>query len=202
MSEHVMAWLQAYHDGELESRRLRKVEAHLAGCATCRAELDELRSLTALLGQSPGASVLTPPARFVAQVGLRLSRHPERPAWQRALETGWRWVPAGLLGTLAVGEAVFIVATLLMAALQLGLGGSALADALPAWGAGSGLFEGLDLAGGASLGNAGGVLWGMLNNGGPLGWAFPLNFVFLVVMGLSYWSWLASWWVYRQRRQV
>ncbi|MCP4519386.1 MAG: hypothetical protein GY824_29670, partial [Delftia sp.] len=99
MSEHVMAWLQAYHDGELASRRLRKVEAHLAGCATCRAELDELRSLTALLGQSPGASVLTPPARFVAQVGLRLSRRPERPAWQRALETGWRWVPAGLLGT-------------------------------------------------------------------------------------------------------
>lgn len=37
--------LDLYHDGELEPAELREVEAHLAGCARCRAELDALRHL-------------------------------------------------------------------------------------------------------------------------------------------------------------
>jgi hypothetical protein len=40
-----------------------------------------------------------------------------------------------------------------------------------------------------------------LSHGGPLGWAVTLNLVFLVVIALLYWSWLASWWVYGQRRK-
>ena len=48
MNEHVTAWLGAYHDGELRGRRLRQVETHLAHCATCRAELERLRALTAI----------------------------------------------------------------------------------------------------------------------------------------------------------
>jgi anti-sigma factor RsiW len=98
MTEHVTAWLGAYHDGELQGRRWRQVEAHLAHCATCRAGLERLRALAALLQESPAAGDLMPPERFVAQVGLRLPRRPERPAWQRGLEIGWQVVPLGLFG--------------------------------------------------------------------------------------------------------
>lgn len=200
MSKHVLAWLEAYHDGELGGRRLRQVEAHLAECATCRAELQGVKSLTALLAQSPPARELTPSARFVAQVGLRLPRHPERPAWQRALETGWRLAPVGLLGAWAVGQAAFIVAALVMLAQRLGLGGSALASVLPALPSRPGLAESLKLSG-ASLGDVGEVVLSLWRNVGPLGWAITLNLVFLAVIGLLYWSWLASWWVVHQRRQ-
>ena len=102
---------------------MRQVEAHLARCATCRAELEELRALAALLQESPAAESLTPPERFVAQVGLRLPRRPERPAWQRALETGWQLAPLGLLGAWAFVQAVFVVSSVVLGALRMGLGG-------------------------------------------------------------------------------
>ena len=80
MNGHVTPWLATYHDGELKGRRLRQVEAHLAECATCRAELNELQCLSALLHESPVAEDLLPPERFVAQVGLRLERRPTKVA--------------------------------------------------------------------------------------------------------------------------
>ena len=90
MNEHVTPWLAAYHDGELKGRRLRQVEDHLAHCTACSAELDQLQMLRELLQENPVAAGLLPTDRFVAQVGLRIPRHPEKPAWQRVLETGWR----------------------------------------------------------------------------------------------------------------
>ncbi len=198
MTEHVTAWLEAYHDGELRGLRLRQVEVHLAHCATCRAELERLRALTTLLHESPAAENLMPPERFVAQVGLRLPRRPAQPAWQRTLETGWRLVPLGLLGTWAFAQAVFIVAGVVMGVLRMGLGGDVVAGLLPA--SQQGLWF-TDLSG-AGLNDVGRTVLQLLNNGGPLGWTVTLNLVSLVVIGLLYWSWLASWWARRQRRQL
>lgn len=200
MSEHVIAWLGTYHDGELSGRRLRRVEAHLAHCATCRAELESLEALTALLQQVAAPKSPTPPERFVAQVGLCLPQRPTQPTWQRALETGWRLTPLGLAGAWVVGQAVFVMAALVLGALRLGLGGSALASSLPAWASRPDLFEGWDLTG-ASLSDADQIVRQLLSHGGPLGWTITLYLVFLVVIALLYWSWLASWWVYGQRRQ-
>jgi hypothetical protein len=200
MTEHVTAWLGAYHDGELRGRRLRQVEAHLAHCATCRADLVRLRALAALLQESPAAGGLTPPERFVAQVGLRLPRRPERPAWQRVLETGWQLVPLGLLGAWAFVQAVFVVAGVVLVALRMGLGGDVTAGLLPASQPGLWLTEVFSLSG-AGLNDVGRMMLQLLSNGGPLGWGVTLNLVLLVVIGLLYWSWLASWWARRQHGQ-
>jgi hypothetical protein len=200
MTEHVIAWLGAYHDGELRGRRVQQVEAHLAGCATCRAELEKLRELSALLGESPPPSDLTPPERFVAQVGLRLPRRSERSAWQRGLEIGWLLAPLGLLGAWAVVQAVFVVAGLVLIALQVGLGGDALAWLLPVTPPGArlpGLFGFSDVG----LNDVGQIALNLLRDGGPLGWGVTLNLVSLLVIGLLYWSWLASWWVRHRRQQ-
>jgi anti-sigma factor RsiW len=201
MTEHVRAWLGAYHDGELRGRRLRQVEAHLAQCATCRAELERLRALAALLQESPVAENLTPPERFVAQVGLRLPRRPTQSAWQRALETGWQLVPLGLLGGWVFVQVALFVSGVVLGALQLGLGGDVVAGLLPASQQGLSLREIFSLSE-ASLGDVGRVMLRLLGNGGPLGWSVTLNLVSLVVIGLLYWSWLASWWARRQHRQL
>ncbi len=200
MIEHVTDWLGAYYDGELSGLRLRRVENHLARCATCRTELDELRKLSALLQESPVAEIITPPERFVAQVGLRLPRRPERTVTERALESGWRLVPAGLLGAWAFIQAVLIVAGGVLTALRMGLGGDLAGSLLPTWQAGLWLTELLNLSD-ASLNEIGRVVLQMLSNGGPLGWGVTLNVSILIVIGLLYWSWLASWWVLRQRHQ-
>ena len=86
MSRHVTNWLGGYLDGELKGLRLRRVEAHVAQCAACRGEVEALRDLVALLKESPPVEGLTPPERFAAQIELRLSPRPERPATPRALE--------------------------------------------------------------------------------------------------------------------
>jgi len=207
MTQHVTAWLGAYHDGELQGLRLQQVEAHLAHCAACRADLESLRALATLLQQSPAAANLTPPERFVAQVGLRLPRRPERPAWQRGLEIGWRLVPVGLFGAWTFVQAVFVVAGVVLFALQMGLGGDMtaglwypeLVEGLPAP-QGPSLSEIFDLSE-ASLKDAGQFMLQLLSHGGPLGWGFTLNLVLTGGIGLLYWSWLASWWARRQHSQ-
>ena len=201
MTEHVTTWLGAYHDGELQGRRLRQVEAHLAQCAACRAELQSLQALGTLLQESPASEGLTPPERFVAQVGLRLPRRPERPAWQRALEIGWQLTPLGLLGAWAFVQAVFVVAGVMLVALRMGLGGEMVAGLLPVSQQGLPLSEISSLSV-ASLGDIGRIMLRVLGNGGPLGWGVTLNLASLAVIGLLYWSWLASWWARRQHHQL
>jgi anti-sigma factor RsiW len=200
MTEHVTIWLEAYHDGELQGRRLRQVEAHLAHCATCCAELERLRALTALLQESPAAESLTSPERFVAQVGLRLPRRPLRPAWQKALEFGWRLVPLGLIGVWIFVQTVFVVTRGGLVALQMGLGGDVVAGLLPAWQQGAWLAEMLSLSG-ADMNGTDQVVLQWLSNGELLGWTVVLNVILSAVIGLLYWSWLASWWARRRRRQ-
>jgi len=41
--------LSAYHDGELPDEQRRQLETHLPACATCSAELNEMRSLSRVL---------------------------------------------------------------------------------------------------------------------------------------------------------
>lgn len=200
MSKHVTGWLGIYHDGELRGLRLRSVEAHLERCATCRAELERLSKLSALLEESPAAETITPPERFVAQVGLRLPRRPERTATQKALDIGWRLVPAGLVGAWAFVQTQFIVGGVVLSAVQQGLGGELGTRLLPASQGGLWLSELVRLSE-PTLNDIFRIIFQMLSNGGPLGWGVTLNAVILVVIGLLYWGWLASLWV-RRRRQL
>ncbi|MDY7077459.1 MAG: zf-HC2 domain-containing protein [Chloroflexota bacterium] len=197
MTEHVTAWLGAYHDGELQGRRLRQIEVHLTQCETCRAELDALRTLTELLQESPIPEGITSPERFVAQVGLRLPRRQVEPIWKRTLEIGWRLVPVGLLGAWAFVQAVLFASGTVLRALQLGLGSDVAAWLLPASRQGPWWAQALGISG-ASIGDIGQTALQFLSNGGPLGWFFTLNLVSLFVIGLLYWSWLASWWARRR----
>lgn len=145
----------------------------------------------------------------MAQVGLRLPRRPVQPPWQRALEIGWQLTPVGLLSAWAFVQAVFIVVGVVLVALRMGLGGDVaawllrpeLVEGLPASQQGLWLTEIFSLSG-ASLGDVGRITLQLLSNGGPLGWGVTLNLVSLVVIGLLYWSWLASWWARRQHRQL
>ncbi len=51
--------LGAYHDGELDPATAVRVEQHLAGCESCRAELQDLRELSAL-AKTVGAEGMSP----------------------------------------------------------------------------------------------------------------------------------------------
>src|SRR2546430_873067 len=50
--------LDAYHDGELDAGERAGVEAHLAACPTCAAELAEMRALSARIGAAAAVGVI------------------------------------------------------------------------------------------------------------------------------------------------
>lgn len=192
MNQHVTSWLEAYHDGELHGMRLRQVEAHLAECAACRTELEQLQALSALLQESPAAARRTSPDRFVAQVKLRLARRPEQTVGKRALETGWRLIPVGLLGTWAFAQTVFVIVGIVFIASNMS--GDTAASLLPVPG-GSWLLEAFRWTG-MHLDRVERMVLQWLST---LGGLALLNLTLLIVFALLYWSWLASWWV-RQRQ--
>ncbi len=216
MDEHVTAWLAAYHDGELHGRRLQQVEAHVAECSACRAELERMRTVSTLLQEYPAAENLTPADRFVAQVGLRLPRDPVHTRgalgasvahpWRRALEVCWQLIPVGLIGAWAFVQAVLVVSCLVLIGLRAGLGGEAMAAWLPAswWermqaSASRGLIDmwWIQILNRLGVGSDG-VLPAALRLLGTVGWSITLNVIVLAAMGLLYMSWLATW--YARRR--
>jgi anti-sigma factor RsiW len=201
MNEHVVDKLEAYLDGELGEPQVRQVEVHVAECPACRAELDELRRLSEVLQESPPPVGLMPPERFVASVGLKMPRRPVAPAWQRALDAGWKMAPAGLLSTYVYGRAVLGVSWLALTALDLGLGGPELAALLPAGPRQPWLSE-LSALPGGGLNDVGRALRVLIGSGGPLDWIPLAQWALMIVVGLLYWSWLASWWARREHRRL
>lgn len=159
MSRHVLDWLGAYHDGELRGDRLRRVEAHLRACAACRAELEALESLSALLQASPAMPARTAPERFVAQVQLRLSARPGPSDGARLMRAAWTGLPLALLGVWAFFQSVLLVSGL--ALLALPWAGGAPEVGTPAWPVGGGLVELFVLEVGLTVVLAG-LLWGWL----------------------------------------
>lgn len=96
MSDHITEWLNAYMDGELKNGRLHQVEAHLADCVECQAELESLQGLSSLLRNTPAPEFI-PSERFAAQVSLRLPREQLKTSKRSALNVGWWLIPIGLL---------------------------------------------------------------------------------------------------------
>jgi putative zinc finger protein len=78
--------LHAYLDGELPSTERAAVEAHLAGCAACRGNLTEERSLrdraSAVLGSARPAERPAPPLD-------QLRREPKRSPWRVRRSVAW-----------------------------------------------------------------------------------------------------------------
>ncbi len=78
--------LHAYLDGELPSTERSALEAHLAGCATCRENLSEERSLreraSAVLGSARPAERPAPPLD-------QLRREPKRSPWRVRRSFAW-----------------------------------------------------------------------------------------------------------------
>ncbi|HDQ72874.1 MAG TPA: hypothetical protein ENN19_12375 [Chloroflexi bacterium] len=195
MSEHVTEWLSAYHDGALEERRLRQVKLHLLECEACRAALDTLQKLSALLQESPAPATLTRPDRFVAQVGLRLPRRQEQPPGKRALGLAWRLMPVGLLGAWVFSQTLFLVAKWLMWVWRTPVGGEYFAAILPVALPAS-FWAGVSQLADASLLDVGRLF---LQPG--VGWETFLQSAALILIGICYCSWLASWWAYRRHLQ-
>ena len=195
MSKHITEWLNAYLDGELKDSQFQHVEAHLAECQACRAELESLARLSSLLHEIP-APDFTPSERFAAQVNLRLPHQRMSASKNKILEVGWWMIPVGLLGTWIFIGTSFFVNDILSAANSLGLlsGISNWLVFTPTsekyWSATLGQF-------GVLSGN--GLDWAASTEAFTRT-ALPL-ITLQVAIALLYMSWMAIWWARRQRQE-
>src|SRR2546430_1447822 len=83
-AEPTLEELSAYLDRELDSATQARVADHIAGCDECRARLDGLRETAHAIRALP---METPPRSFTVPEQRR---------------QGWRWAPAGWIGSAAV----------------------------------------------------------------------------------------------------
>jgi predicted anti-sigma-YlaC factor YlaD len=184
MTEHVVVWLGAYHDAELQGWQKRKVEAHLEECESCRRALEELSVLSALLERAPSAETLTPPERFVAQVRLQLAPR-EETTLQRLVYLSQWLVPASLVAVWAFIQVVWLLSGALLAFTDLGEGvgaGRSLLELLLSW------VPFIDP----------GPVGGVLEMVSTLLWSILLPLGSTVLLALLYWAWFAGWHSYQQ----
>jgi hypothetical protein len=196
MSNHVSEWLNAYHDGELRGNRLRFVEAHLAECELCQAELESLVDLSDLLHEVRAPEMVSVD-RFAAQVNLRLPRSRSVPPGTRLTEVGWWMIPVGLLASWVFVSTALILSDVLSVAGNLGL-----LSGLSEWLA-FGPENNVYLS--TTIGQAG------LLSGNGLNWAESLEtitrvslpqIILQVSIALLYLSWIAIWWARRTRQGI
>jgi anti-sigma factor RsiW len=104
-SSHVSRELSAFCHGELDPRDAARVSDHVAACARCRAELDEVRrGVQIATGLAP---VPTPPGTWTAIVDAVRDRDTMRPAHSAARRRAWWLVPIAAVACLlaAIGAA-------------------------------------------------------------------------------------------------
>ena len=78
--------VSAYLEGELETARKAAVEAHLAGCASCRALLGDVRGIIKLCHE---AEELEPAPWLVSKILLAATGE-RKPGWRERLAALWR----------------------------------------------------------------------------------------------------------------
>jgi len=197
MPKHVTEWLGAYHDGELNSARLRQVEGHLAECAECQAELEGMQGLSALLRETAPADEFLPTERFVANLTLNLPRQPEQPQPRKLLEIGWWLIPFSVLGMWIFLQITFSLSSLALAASDTGLLGNNLS-----WLQGNPLQTGwfvtiMNLFG-SQIGFTGQSILSFLNDSDLFIQNLTGQFFWQALLAVSYLGWLASWWLRRR----
>ena len=94
--------LHALVDGELDAKSALEVEAHVAGCAGCAAELAAIREVKAALREAPLS--YRAPASLVERIDAALAEAAAPPRRRFVVES---WVMSGAVGALAAGFAAF-----------------------------------------------------------------------------------------------
>ena len=185
-------------DGELRGRRLREVEDHLRDCDFCRAELEDLRQLSAKLKSLPPAGASLAADRFAAKVMMQLPQGPSRSKPQNMASVIWWLVPAALLFTWAFIQTTDHVSDLFNMILGAGIiknsGGWILANSPRGnW------YAGLLRWGQSSLTDSSWLNIQLLGDVQLFMLKFLDSLVPMAVLGMLLWSWLAGWWLYQRQ---
>jgi len=194
MNDHVLDLLGAYLDGELNSTRKQKVEAHLNQCSLCLSEYEGLCRISQIVREA-NAPKFTPVEKFASQVALQLPRQQVAANPGKRVSGVWWLVPLILLGAWFFIQTVFRLSqmiTLLDQNSVIKFGAIADSSAgIPLWlGALMSLLEPL------LDGNQVSSLM-FINELTAIGRETLGGFFWQAAVGILYLVWLAIWWFRR-----
>ncbi|MBI5353106.1 MAG: zf-HC2 domain-containing protein [Chloroflexi bacterium] len=193
MVKHITPWLNAYLDGELSAAQLRQVEKHLAECDECQAELEQMRSLSALLHETAPTEDFLSTERFVSNLTLNLPRRPEHSQPRKALEIGWWLILVGALAVWLFFQITFSLSSVVLNISETGLLGNGLPwlqgdSSQTRW-----FSLAMDLFGG-QLGFTGKLILSAFNDLSLFIRDMTSRFILQALFATLYLGWLASWW--------
>lgn len=195
MSNHVTDWLNAYLDGELKGHRLHQVEAHLADCPECLAELESLQDVSDLLHEVPAPEFISS-ERFAAQVNLLLPHEQPRTPKRNVQEVGWWLIPVSLLMLWVIIGTSEAVGDVVRMADRFGLLSNAPAGLVQRF---SGQAVWSDVLGNFGLLSGDGLAWA---EGTELFTRHTLpQLVWQAAIAMLYLSWIVIWWARQRRRE-
>lgn len=200
MNQHVSELLGAYHDGELNPNRQQQVEKHLMICDECRAQLEQMRNLSALLHEPISANRFISTERFVSNLTLKLPRHPAQSQTRKALEIGWWLIPLGALGVWLFLQITFSLSTVVSTLSETGLLGNGLSWLQASAPQARWFSVATNLFGGQIGPNSKFVL-SVLNELSVFIQNLTNLYIWQVLFATLYLGWLISWWL-RQPNQV
>lgn len=199
MVKHVTPWFNAYFDGELPDAQLRQVEKHLTECDECQAELEQMRSLSALLQATTPTDEFLPTERFVANLTLNLPRQPVQSSPRKIFEIGWWLIPLGALGVWLFLQITFSLSSVVLTISETGLLGNGFwlqgNPAQTRW-----FSLAMDFFGG-QIGVTGRFILSAFNDLGLFIQNLTSRFIWQALLATLYLGWLASWWL-RQPNQI
>lgn len=195
MSNHVTDWLNAYLDGELKGHRLHQVEAHLADCPECLAELESLQDVSDLLHEVPAPEFISS-ERFAAQVNLLLPHEQPRTPKRNVQEVGWWLIPVSLLMLWVIIGTSEAVGDVVRMADRFGFLSNAPAVLVQRF---SGQAVWSDVLGNFGLLSGDGLAWA---EGTELFTRHTLpQLVWQAAIAMLYLSWIVIWWARQRRRE-
>jgi anti-sigma factor RsiW len=198
MHEDMRALLNAYLDDELNGNRQVEMKLHLAACAACRNELEELRLVSDLLQADPDPEFM-PAGRFASNLALSLPRRTMRDLPQKTGSLVWWLVPAGLLVAWYFIQTVFTLTGAVTAVQITGLLGQA-----ARWvngGEETVWFAAVTSLFGSQVAQAQPAL-SLLNTLDVTGVNLLDGFLWQALIVLLYWGWLSVWWFMRRPRPI
>jgi len=110
--------LEALLDGELDAMHAAEVEAHVAGCAGCRAALDELTAMRLML-RTPGVREPAP-ERLKARIAAEIAPSASAANDDRPISALRRRAPMAAFGGVMGAAACFALALIVMPMLSSG----------------------------------------------------------------------------------
>ena len=202
MSEHVCKRLEAYLDGQLSGQHCRTVEAHLSSCESCREELEELRSLSALLSDTKPEAENVSADRFTAQVMLQLPRRePASPQGTSSNGMIWWLVPVVLLFIWLFTQTVMLITGLVSSADQFGLLGELSGHLVSGLPRGSWIIFIFGVVN-QNFGTSSIAVLDIYSDADRIARTLGFQVLWQSIILLLFWSWMVIWYVHRQRKSL